>query len=490
MAQENIYETKFDPGELDYKVTDIHQQTSPMERPATKKDDNKKKKLPFRCFDSIAFLALILAALALILVFIEVSRSLNRSSSTSNQQIDSQTDLQTMQSQMNTIKSIQRQVNESLTSFQTQVNKYSEEISAGVELQDTFEQKLQILKAQESVSSQLISVLQIQQNNLSLGLENIKNELITAKDGLNERVDVEFSLLYDNISTNAVRLSMLHDDFIVINSTLQERIGTYFRPASSCKDISQDSPSGNYWIKTSSISLPVQVYCDTSPRNCRDCSNRGGWARVADLDMTDTTQQCPRQFYLITQTSSPRRTCGRPPGTDGCISTTFSVHGMEYSHVCGRIVGYQIGSPSGIGFRVNTIDSHYVAGYSLTYGSPKQHIWTFANAQGEGYADQVCPCIQEGSNTAPVPTFVGNNYFCDSAVRGSNAINGQFYPDDPLWDGQGCGSTSTCCGLNNPPWFCRQLPRPTTEDIEMRLCENSPPNEDDSPFESVEIYIN
>ena len=37
--------------------------------------------------------------------------------------------------------------------------------------------------------------------------------------------------------------------------------------------------------------------------------------------------------------------------------------------------------------------------------------------------------------------------------------------------------------------FCKQLSQSTTNDIELRLCENSRPNEDDSPIELVEIYI-
>ena len=208
--------------------------------------------------------------------------------------------------------------------------------------------------------------------------------------------------------------------------------------------------------------------------------------RVANLDMTDPTQQCPDGFKLINRTDPPLRTCGRPDGTNGCVSTTFKAHGIEYSRVCGRIVGYQIGTPSGFGYQSEGINSYYVSGISLTHGQPRQHIYTFASAQGEGYTSEVCPCIQGGTDT--VPQFVGSDYFCDSAVRGSNAPEGKFYPDDPLWDGQGCGSTSTCCGFNNPPRFCKQLPQPTTDDIELRLCENNIPSRDESPFEVVELF--
>ena len=238
--------------------------------------------------------------------------------------------------------------------------------------------------------------------------------------------------------------------------------------------------------KTAMLQESLRSNCDTSARYC-SCSTSGGWMRVANLDMTDPTQQCPDGFKLINRTDPPLRTCGRPDGTYGCVSTTFKAHGIEYSRVCGRIVGYQIGSPSGFRYESVGINRHYVSGISLTHGQPRQHIYTFANAQGEGYTSEVCPCIQGGTDT--VPQFVGNDYFCDSAIGTSVATDGVFYPDDSLWDGQGCGSTSTCCEFNNPPWFCKQLPQPTTDDIELRLCENGPPNQDESPFEIVELYI-
>ena len=60
-------------------------------------------------------------------------------------------------------------------------------------------------------------------------------------------------------------------------------------------------------------------------------------------------------------------------------------------------------------------------------------------------------------------------YFCDTGNRGGDPF-GSFLADDPLWDGAGCTSTSTCCTFNNPLWFHKQLPSATTDDIEMRVC--------------------
>ena len=98
----------------------------------------------------------------------------------------------------------------------------------------------------------------------------------------------------------------------------------------------------------------------------------------------------------------------------------------------------------------------------------------------------MCQCIKPVSEAIQIPPFVGNDYFCDTGISGDNWNGDHLYSDDPLWDGQGCGSTSTCCEFNNPPWFCKQLPQPTTDDIELRICNT---DVDDTPIEIVEMYV-
>ena len=65
-----------------------------------------------------------------------------------------------------------------------------------------------------------------------------------------------------------------------------------------------------------------------------------GWRRVAFINMTDTSYNCPSGLSLA---SYSKRTCGRSHTTAGCSSTTFSVGDLPYSNVCGRIEGYQFG---------------------------------------------------------------------------------------------------------------------------------------------------
>ena len=219
-----------------------------------------------------------------------------------------------------------------------------------------------------------------------------------------------------------------------------------------------------------------------------------GWRKAAYLNMSDPTQTCPPVWELI---STPKRSCARPSSASwqSCYSTIFPTQGIQYSQVCGRTIGYQIGEPVAFaGRRSGTLDGSYVDGVSLTYGSPRQHIWTFANALDEypHLYDSKCQCAEVNEQrTIPIPSFIGNDYFCETGVPpGQEYRSSVFYADDPLWDGQGCGPLSTCCTFNDPPWFCKQLPQSTSADLEVRLCSLGPAAVENIPIELIEIYIN
>ena len=190
----------------------------------------------------------------------------------------------------------------------------------------------------------------------------------------------------------------------------------------------------------------------------RPCGCGGpGWRRVAYLNMSDTTQTCPGNWSLIT---TPKRSCARPSdaGDRTCYSAFFQ--SSSYSQVCGRIIGYQVGQPQAFVLEnrgsQQPIGGPYVDGVSLTYGNPRQHIWTFAVPIQEDYSAQAALCPCNGNSAVHTPSYVGNDYFCETGVpTGENFIDGHFFAGDPLWDGQGCGPTSTCCTFNNPPWFCK-----------------------------------
>ena len=262
--------------------------------------------------------------------------------------------------------------------------------------------------------------------------------------------------------------------------------GSFLHPVASCKDIPPSSPSGHYWIQSTSTGYATMEYCHmSSPCNC---SGFPGWMRVANLDMTDRNQHCPSG--LIALTSGSKKFCCRN-GSD-CSSVTFPVNGVRYNKVCGKVIGYQYHSMDAfLAYHVNrglNIDDVYVDGVSITHGtSPRSHIWTFANALDEVHSDgSVCPCITPDF-TGTIPPFIGNDYFCGTGSR--HRFSRRWYTADPLWDGKGCDGTNACCDLNSPPWFCKELPHYTTDDIELRVCKNEDNRNENIGVEVIDIYI-
>ena len=215
--------------------------------------------------------------------------------------------------------------------------------------------------------------------------------------------------------------------------------------------------------------------------------------RVASVNMTNSNHTCPEGLKLL---STPKRLCALNIDGDGCSSATFDLHGIRYTHVCGKIIGYQQKAPDAFWPYYNnrglTIDDGYVDGISLTHGrNPRKHIWTFATAIHEVITSalhSVCPCTNiHNPESIRVPPYVGNDYFCDTASK--STFRYTFYPRDPLWDGHGCGRLNTCCSFNNPPWFMKELPSPTKDNIEMRLCADQSRIDEDITFESAELYV-
>ena len=85
---------------------------------------------------------------------------------------------------------------------------------------------------------------------------------------------------------------------------------------------------------------------------------------------------------------------------------------------------------------------------------------------------------------------MGQDYFCETGNDNNADWVGTFFADDPLWDGQDCGTSNICeCTFNSPPWFCKQLPQPTTDDIEVRICGDGGLTDEDTPVELIELYV-
>ena len=77
----------------------------------------------------------------------------------------------------------------------------------------------------------------------------------------------------------------------------------------------------------------TRLYCDMSA-HC----GQPGWAQVAFINMSDSSQSCPSE--LAEMTYNGVRVCQQRTNFS-CDSVSFTVP-VSYSNVCGRIIGYQI----------------------------------------------------------------------------------------------------------------------------------------------------
>ena len=281
----------------------------------------------------------------------------------------------------------------------------------------------------------------------------------------------------------------LNDDEQLLESLQQveQQLPNHY---SSCKCIYNADPSSSsgYYNITIANGSVVQVYCDMEGTNC---GGEGGWTRVTYINMTQAGDTCPVGLYQ--RSFNNKSYCGNT-GSSGCNGTMFPTL-VEYSRVCGRVRGYQYGAL--IAFELYnfygglTIDDNYVDGVSITYGSaPRKHIWTYAAALYDhnntyyGYYD--CPCKQ--NNTIIAPPFIGTDYYCESGT--TICCQFIFYLNDPLWDGQQCGTESLCCTHPNMPWFIKTLNETTTENTELRVCDVGALYYDtDIPLDLIEVLV-
>ena len=214
--------------------------------------------------------------------------------------------------------------------------------------------------------------------------------------------------------------------------------------------------------------------------------------RAAYIDMTNASNTCP-QGLTYTVTSSTCMCTRSHSNSYDCSSVPFPTHGVPYTKVCGRARGYQYyATPAFLAYYSagqTTLDSAYVSGLSVTYGSPRSHIWTFAAGYSENYNTIYpnCPCTATYPGPS-APPFVGNNYFCESGEN-SGHPTAQWHLDDPLWDSHGCASGSTCCNRGGP-WFTTTLSQEASDDIELRMCHYWPSGTEDIGLEQLEILIN
>ena len=221
----------------------------------------------------------------------------------------------------------------------------------------------------------------------------------------------------------------------------------------SCASVSSSSlpfRSGQYHVHNLDGTYD-QAYCNMT-LTCGGLT--GGWRRVAYLNLSDQEDNgCPSGLEYHNSMS-----CRRSSSSVGCSPVTYETNGIAYSQVCGTVVAQGVDTPDG--FRNRNIGQNYVDGISLTYGSPRNHLWSY-------------PVVHNGNCndcTNKKPNFVSSNYFC-------------FSPD--------CSSGMVCsesgCSEN---WFYRHFEESITHsNIELRVCRSQSRNDEDIYLLHIEIYV-
>ena len=285
-----------------------------------------------------------------------------------------------------------------------------------------------------------------------------------------------------------------------------------WRDDTTCEIIFNTDPSNptGYYLKLDSGKLSLTVmYCDMNTpgpkppaKKLHVCGKDGPWRRIGYLDMSESFQNCPSNWQEYTKDTGGIRTCQRKSSGASCDSVIIPSTGIQYTEICGRVVGYQYGRTTAVYSTEQDINSYYVNGVSITRGTPRQHVWTLIAGINEN-PDTIygpyfqCPCRTGGSSSSP-PSFVYNDWYCESGST-DNVINilqssSQSYMSDPLWDGKGCSNDESPCCAQKPgqppqPWFHKVIPSGTKDDVEIRICDTYDKSYADVLVTMYELYI-
>ena len=256
-------------------------------------------------------------------------------------------------------------------------------------------------------------------------------------------------------------------------------------PHLTCRDVlrcNSSASSGYYQIQAANGSA-VQVYCDMEGTNC---GREGGWMRVAHLNITDQSSQCPDGFKVETVNST--YFCIRNTTQAGCRSVLYKAYGVTYTQVCGYARGYSYHSPDA--FRHDCSNEVLcVDGITITYGNPLSHVWTYvADVNESGPFSCYNTTSQSCSDTdTPTKNLVHTNFYCES---GTSMPSETWFTNDPLWDGDGCGGhEGPCCNHTRQPWFQTNTRTPTMADISAWVCLDEDTSDENVGIEQLEIYV-
>ena len=305
-----------------------------------------------------------------------------------------------------------------------------------------------------------------------LSTTSFSNEILSLKEKLNEVITNRFL----NLSLAHISLKHeLNDATVTFKKDFQQILNTSATDLAnaikalhvfdSCENVTNLKfpffGPGLYKIMLPNGTISNLNCFHTDSSICDGMS--GQWRRVAYLNTSETNEQCPRTL-MPQEDHSGCQVCGNGPK---CSSVIYPTGGLYYSRVCGRVHAQYFGSPDGFHGGTFTADDNYVDGVSVTYGMcPKNHIWTFV-------ATITSMCSNHD------PGFVNSHYFCENVVdcRHEKNINCTV---TQLWNGTGNGGAG---------YFHRNLTESTSENIEIRVCRDQVPEDEDIFLTFVEIYV-
>uniref|UniRef100_A0A1X7TQL2 Fibrinogen C-terminal domain-containing protein n=1 Tax=Amphimedon queenslandica TaxID=400682 RepID=A0A1X7TQL2_AMPQE len=116
--------------------------------------------------------------------------------------------------------------------------------------------------------------------------------------GIKQKMDGIISFLSHIKETATSNAGAINDILLLVEDLVMlHNDSSSFSPIpTSCQDIKNkqpNSPSGVYLLATANNGTKY-VYCNMEEL----CGSGGGWTRLAYLDMTDATQNCPSGFKL------------------------------------------------------------------------------------------------------------------------------------------------------------------------------------------------
>ena len=259
-------------------------------------------------------------------------------------------------------------------------------------------------------------------------------------------------------------------------------------PPTSCDELRKNDPtlkSGNYKLRIGDKEVPV--YCHMGEL----CGTVGGWTRLGHLKMSSDHKTCPNEKFSYIN-KGELHLCRIKSDKMGCATASYSSHGIKYSTICGYARGYQKGRAFAF-IKSLPLTSHYLSGVSFqrydasSSTKVKKHIWSYACGEMDNSVTHTdCPCNTGGYNS--LPTFVGNNYYCES---GSSTKPGyaDFFLQDPLWDGKGFNNREVPCRKDMMPYFKRTYTSAIADSINVKLCRASHAKYRDLYLEGYGVFV-